>query len=63
MIGPAELREMEEVLAEERQDTGSPDRRTPYLTPHFAMGVAMTRAVAGGLKQHLLPGHQNRNKR
>ncbi|MEW5729279.1 MAG: hypothetical protein AB1918_15735 [Pseudomonadota bacterium] len=63
MLGPAELREMDEVLAEERTDGVRPERRTPYLTPHFAVGVAMTRAGAGELKQHLAAAHPHHAKR
>lgn len=57
MLGPAELREMEEFLAEERLEGARSDQRGPYLTPHFAMGIAMTRAVAGEIKQHLGNSH------
>lgn len=63
MLGPAELREMDEVLAEEQADGARLERRTPYITPHFAVGVAMTRAVAGGIKQHLAPSHTVHHKR
>ena len=57
MLGPAELREMDEAVAEERIDGTGSERRTPYITPHFAVGVAMTRAVAGELRQHLTVIH------
>lgn len=63
MLGPAELREMDEILAEEQADGSRPERRTPYITPHFAVGVAMTRAVAGEIKQHLSPSHTCHHKR
>jgi hypothetical protein len=63
MLGPAELREMDEVLAEERTDGTRLERRTPYITPHFAVGLAMTRAVAGELKQHLAVTHPHHHKR
>lgn len=46
MLGPAELREMDEALAEERVEGVRAEKTNPYLTPHFAMGMAMTRAAA-----------------
>jgi hypothetical protein len=61
MLGPAELRELDEALAEESSEISRPDRRTPYLTPHFAMGIAMTRAV-GEMKQHLMPLHYGKRR-
>lgn len=63
MLGPAELRELDEVLAEESRESGRPERRTPYITPHFAVGIAMTRAVAGEMKQHLPMTGQHHHKR
>ncbi|MGE5546421.1 MAG: hypothetical protein ACM33T_05965 [Solirubrobacterales bacterium] len=53
MLGPAELRELDEALSEEAPEGARSDGRSPYLTTHFAAGVAMTRAVAGQIKQHL----------
>lgn len=61
MIGPAELRELDEALSEESSDSSRPDRRTPYLFPHFAMSMAMTRAV-GEMKQHLMPMHMGKHR-
>jgi hypothetical protein len=54
MLGPAELREFDEALAEERSEGKRSDRHSPYLTPHFAVGMAVTRAAhAAGIKPHL----------
>ena len=46
MLGPAELRELDEALAEERIEGVRAEKANPYLTPHFAMSMAMTRAAA-----------------
>lgn len=54
MLGPAELREMDEALNEERTEGTRKVKTSPYLTTHFAMGLAMTRAAAAGLKAHSL---------
>jgi hypothetical protein len=62
MLGPAELRELDEVLEEHAEGNRPAERRSPYLTPHFAVGMAMTRAVTG-LKQHVAPSHQRTTKR
>ncbi|MBC7908695.1 MAG: hypothetical protein H7Y60_18360 [Rhodospirillaceae bacterium] len=53
MLGPAELRELDEALNEERAE-GTRSVKNPYLTTHFAMGLAMTRAATAGLKTHTL---------
>jgi hypothetical protein len=53
MLGPAELREIDEAMNEERTDVRSV-KSAPYLTTHFAVGMAMTRAAAAGLKSHTL---------
>ncbi|MBI2240662.1 MAG: hypothetical protein HYU59_07655 [Magnetospirillum gryphiswaldense] len=45
MLGPAELRELDEALAEERAEGARAEKTNPYLMPHFAMGVALTRAA------------------
>lgn len=49
MLGPAELREINDALNEARGETVRSDKG-PYLTPHFAVGMAVTRATAAGLK-------------
>lgn len=54
MLGPAELREINEALSEERGDGSRADKSSPYLTTHFAVGMAMTRAATAGLKAHSL---------
>lgn len=54
MLGPAEVREIDEALNEERSEGARSERRTPYLTSHFAFGMAMTRAMATGVK-HINP--------
>jgi hypothetical protein len=54
MLGPAELREFDEALNEERAEGTRAVKSSPYLTTHFAMGMAMTRAAAAGLKAHAL---------
>ncbi|MBR9970425.1 hypothetical protein [Magnetospirillum sulfuroxidans] len=46
MLGPAELRELDEALAEERTEGVRAEKTYPYLTPHFAMGMAVTRVAA-----------------
>lgn len=53
MLGPAELREMDEALAEERAEGVRAEKTNPYLTPHFAMGMAMTRAAAHSAASHV----------
>jgi hypothetical protein len=56
MLGPAELREIDEALAEERAEGSRSDKNGPYLTPQFAFGMAVTRAAhAAGIKPHF-PG-------
>lgn len=52
MLGPAELREIDEALSEEHREGARSEKSNPYLTPHFAMGMAMTRAAAAGFKPH-----------
>ena len=54
MLGPAELRELDEALNEEKRAEGTRSVKTPYLTTHFAMGLAMTRAATAGLKTQSL---------
>lgn len=54
MLGPAELRELDEALNEERAEGTRSVKSSPYLSTHFAMGLAMTRAAAAGLKTHSL---------
>jgi|GEM_PF-4620281 hypothetical protein len=49
MLGPAELREINDALNEARGETVRSDKG-PYLTPHFAVGMAVTRAAATGMK-------------
>lgn len=55
MLGPAELHEINEALNKERGEVERPLGRSPYVTPHFAVGVAMTRAATAGMKLHKLP--------
>lgn len=56
MLGPAELRELDEALAEERAEGIRAEKSNPYLTPHFAMGLAVTRAAAASAsKVHFSP--------
>lgn len=50
MIGHAELRELDEALSEERAEGIRQERRTPYITSHIAVGMAMTKAVTTHLK-------------
>lgn len=52
MLGPAELREIDEAMNEERSEGTRSVKTNPYLTTHFAMGMAMTRAATAGLKGH-----------
>jgi hypothetical protein len=52
MLGHAELRLIDETLAEERSEPARTEQRSPYIMPHFAVGLAMTRAVTGEMKQH-----------
>lgn len=54
MLGPAELREIDEAMNEQRVEGARPVTNSPYLTTHYAVGVAMTRAAAAGLKGHSL---------
>jgi hypothetical protein len=51
MLGPAELRFIEEALREERPESGLRGLRSPYLSPNFAAGMAVTRAMTGNLKR------------
>ncbi len=44
MLGPAELREIHQALAEAGADT-APEGRGPYLSAAFAAGLALTRAL------------------
>lgn len=60
MLGPAELREIDEALAEERAEGVRSEKSSPYLMPHFAMGLAMTRAAAQGFKPHFSPFQHKR---
>lgn len=58
MLGPAELREMDEMLADERAEGARAEKSNhPYLTPHFAMGMAVARAagVSTAMKMHFSP--------
>lgn len=50
MLGPAELREIDEAMNEERAEGARTVKNSPYLTAPFALGVAMTRAATAGLK-------------
>lgn len=54
MLGPAELREIDEAMNEERVEGTRSVKNSPYLTTHFAVGMAMTRAATAGLKGHSL---------
>ncbi|HTH15272.1 MAG TPA: hypothetical protein VL974_01355 [Magnetospirillum sp.] len=54
MLGPAELREIDEAMNEERVEGTRSVKANPYLTTHFAVGMAMTRAASAGLKAHTL---------
>jgi hypothetical protein len=49
MLGPAELREINDALNEARGESVRSDKG-PYLTPHFAVGMAVTRAATAGIK-------------
>ncbi|MGE5503998.1 MAG: hypothetical protein ACM31L_06195 [Actinomycetota bacterium] len=51
MLGPEELRLLEETIGEEFGERPQNGRRSPYLSPAFATGVAVTKAVAGNLKR------------
>ncbi|NFV79817.1 hypothetical protein [Magnetospirillum aberrantis] len=55
MLGPAELREIDEAMNDERAEGARPTKNGPYLTPHFAMGVAVTRAATASLKVPAFP--------
>jgi hypothetical protein len=50
MLGPAELREIDEAMNEERVEGTRSVKTSPYLTAPFAVGVALTRAATAGLK-------------
>lgn len=50
MLGPAELREINEAFNEYRRDLPASEGRGPYISSSFAAGLAVTRAVAGNLK-------------
>lgn len=52
MLGPAELREIDEAMNEERSEGARSVKTSPYVTPHFAFGMAVTRAAAAGFKAH-----------
>jgi hypothetical protein len=52
MLGPAELREIDEALSEERCEGVRAEKVNPYFTPQFALSMAMTRAAAAGFKPH-----------
>lgn len=54
MLGPAELREIAEALNAENDQTPPAADRSPYLTTQFAVGMAVTRAAAAGLKTPLM---------
>jgi len=50
MLGPAELREIYESLkGMGLEPVQVPEGRSPYLSPAFAAGVAVTKAVRSGL--------------
>lgn len=49
MLGPAELREINDALNEARGESARSEKG-PYLTPHFAVGLAVTRAATAGMK-------------
>jgi hypothetical protein len=51
MLGPEELRLLDETIGEERAERPQGERRSPYLSPAFATGVAVTKAVAGNLRR------------
>lgn len=55
MLGPAEMREINDALAEERSDNARSEKGAPYLSAQFAMGMAMTRVATAGLKSHYSP--------
>lgn len=50
MLGPAEIREFDEALNEERVERPRSVKTNPYLPTPFSMGLAMTRAATAGLK-------------
>ncbi|CAA7616043.1 hypothetical protein MTBUT4_210056 [Magnetospirillum sp. UT-4] len=50
MLGPAELREINEALSLETSENTRGERRSPYITPQFGIGLAVTRAAASGLR-------------
>ncbi len=52
MLGPAELREIDEAMNEERTEGTRSVKTSPYVTTHFAVGMAMTRAATAGFKAH-----------
>ena len=50
MLGPAELREIYESLkGMGLEPVRLPEGRSPYLSPAFAAGMAVTKAVRGNL--------------
>lgn len=50
MLGPAELREIYETLkGMGLEPVRVPEGRTPYLSPAFAAGMAVTKAVSAGM--------------
>lgn len=52
MLGPAELREIYECLkGMGLEPVRLPEGRSPYITPAFAAGMAMTKAV----REHFSP--------
>lgn len=54
MLGPAELREIQEALDEHHTGAKRTEVSSSYLSPHFAVGLAVTRAAtATGLKMGL----------
>lgn len=46
MLGRAEWRLVEEALGEYAPHKVDAERKSPYLTPHFALSMAVTKAVA-----------------
>ena len=51
MLGPAELREIYDALqGMGLEPVRMPEGRSPYLTPAFAAGMAVTRALKGTAK-------------
>ena len=52
MLGPAELREIDEAMNEERAEGTRSVKPNPYVTTPFAVGLAVTRAATAGPKAH-----------